>query len=404
MSVRRPPLTDPRAQALVRAASRSRSSGLTRRGLLLGALGTAGAGAVLAACGAPAKGSGAGSGTAGLVRWANWSYYLDTDESGTTHPTLEEFTARTGIRAEYTEAIEDNDTFWDSISGTLEAGKDIGYDIVTLTNYKAAQMIEEGFAEELDRSRIPNAANLVEELSLVDFDLGRTHSLTWQSGFAGLAWAKDQVPRGLHTLSDLWAPELAGRVEVLSEMRDTMGLILLDLGVDPGGSWGDTEFYMALEVLRDKIDTGHVRKVSGASYTDGLVAGDTVAVIGWSGDITALNYENADRFEFALPEAGGTLWSDNLLIPTGSPHKADAEDLINFYYDPEVAAQVAAWVNYITPVQGAQEAMVAIDPELAQDPMIFPDEATLRQAHVFRTLAPDEDARFTAEFAAVIGG
>ncbi|MGN8246706.1 ABC transporter substrate-binding protein [Cellulomonas soli] len=403
MSDRRPPLTDPRARALVQAARSTRAPGVTRRNLLLGALGTAGAGAVLAACGSSQGTPGAPS-TPDLVRWASWPLYLDVDEAGTGHPTLEAFAAQTQIQAEYSEAIEDNYTFWASVSDQLAAGKDIGYDVVTLTNYMAATMIEEGYAQELDLERIPNAANIVEDLTLVDFDLGRTHSLTWQSGFAGLAWAVDQVPQGLHTLSDLWAPELAGRVAVLSEMRDTMGLILLDLGIDPGGIWGDTEFYTALEVLRAKIDSGHIRKVSGASYTDGLVAGDTVAVIGWSGDITALNYENDDRFAFALPEAGGVLWSDNLLIPVGSPHKAAAEDLMNYYYDPQVAAQVAAWVNYVSPVQGAQEAMLDIDPALAEDPMIFPDEHTLRSASVFRTLAPDEDERFSAEFAAVIDG
>ncbi|WP_448629705.1 ABC transporter substrate-binding protein [Cellulomonas soli] len=421
----RPPLTDPRVRALVaaagaartarasraaagaartarasRAAAGARAPGLTRRSVLLGALGTAGA--VLAACGSAGQAA-APSATSELVRWASWPLYLDVDAAGTGHPTLEAFAAQTGIQAEYSEAIEDNYTFWADVSDELATGRDIGYDVVTLTDYMAAAMIEKGYAQELDRTRIPHASNIVEDLTLVDFDLGRTHSLTWQSGFAGLAWAVDQVPRGLHTLADLWAPELAGRVEVLSEMRDTMGLILLDLGVDPGGRWGDTEFYTALEVLRSKIDSGHIRKVSGASYTDGLVAGDTVAVIGWSGDITALNHDNADRFAFALPEAGGVLWSDNLLIPVGSPHKAAAEDLMNYYYDPQVAAQVAAWVNYISPVRGAQEAMADIDPALAEDPMLFPDEQTLRSAHVFRTLAPDEDERFSAEFAAVIG-
>ena len=61
--------------------------------------------------------------------------------------------------------------------------------------------------------------------------------------------------------------------------------------------------------------------------------------------------------EFAIPDAGGTLWSDNMMVPIGTPHKKNAETLMNYYYDPAVAAQVAAYVNYICPVQGAQEAM-----------------------------------------------
>ena len=156
-------------------------------------------------------------------------------------------------------------------------------------------------------------------------------------------------------------------------------------------------------MLKEKIDSGHIRQVRGNSYAQDLVSGDAVAVIGWSGDITALNYENDDRFEFAIPEAGGTLWSDNLMIPIGATHKANAETLFDYYYDPEVAAQVAAWVNYITPVQGAQEAMEAIDPDLAANTLIFPDEATLAKVSTFRSLTPDEEARYNGDFLDVIG-
>ena len=165
---------------------------------------------------------------------------------------------------------------------------------------------------------MPNADNILPSLANVDFDAGRAHSLTWQSGFAGLAWDKEKVPNGLHGLSDLWAPELAGRVEVLSEMRDTVGLIMLDQGIDPAGTWGDDHFYGALEVLKEKIASGHIRQVRGNAYTQDLASGDAVAVIGWSGDITSLNYEADGRFEFAIPEAGGTLWSDNMMVPVGS--------------------------------------------------------------------------------------
>ena len=186
-------------------------------------------------------------------------------------------------------------------------------------------------------------------------------------------------------------------------MRDTMGLIMLDQGVDPSGDWSDSDFYTALEVLKEKIDSGHIRQVRGNAYTQDLASGDAIAVIGWSGDITSLNYEADDKFEFAIPEAGGTLWSDNLMVPVGSPHLGNAEDLMNYYYDPEVAAQVAAWVNYITPVQGAQEAMMAIDPELAENPMIFPTDEILSKVSVFRTLSPDEEERYNGEFLTVIG-
>ncbi|GHS89674.1 ABC transporter substrate-binding protein [Actinomycetota bacterium] len=408
---RRPLPQDPRVRALIAQASGRRPlSGLSRR-QFLGALGGVGAAAFLAACGTGGSpSSGASRSAAGdlsadekLVRWANWTLYLDQDESGTKYPTLEAFTTQTGIDVDYTEDIEDNDSFYGKVSGQLANGQDIGYDIVTLTDWMAARLIRLGYTQELDRSRIPNADNILPNLADVDFDPGRTHSLTWQSGFGGIAWAKDKVPAGMTSVSDLWAPELAGRVEVLSEMRDTIGLIMLDQGVDPAGDWGEDEFDAALGVLKDKIGSGHIRQVRGNSYTQDLVSGDAIAVIGWSGDITALNYENDDKFQFAIPEAGGTLWSDNLMIPIGATHKANAEEVMNYYYDPEVAAQVAAWVNYITPVQGAQEAMEAIDPDLVDNQLIFPDADTLARTHVFRTLTPEEETTFNGAFLDAIG-
>jgi spermidine/putrescine transport system substrate-binding protein len=399
-------------RALVAQAARPRaSSGLSRRQFLGAALGALGTGALLAACGTGGGASASPTLTAAadksatdkVVRWANWTLYLDQNKAGTSYPTLDAFIAKTGIKATYAEDIDDNDSFYGKISGQLANGQDIGYDVVTLTDWMAARMIRLGYTQKFDKTLIPNAKNILPNLANVDFDPGRMHSLTWQSGFGGLAWAKDKVPQGLKGLSDLWAPELAGRVEVLSEMRDTVGLIMLDQGVDPAGKWGQGEFDAALAVLKQKITSGHIRQVRGNSYTQDLVSGDAVAVIGWSGDITTLNAANSDRFQFAIPEAGGTLWSDNLMIPVGSPHKANAEKLFDYYYEPEVAAQVAAWVNYITPVQGAQQAMEAIDPTLVDNPLIFPDAATLATTHVFRTLTPDEETTYNKAFLDVIG-
>jgi spermidine/putrescine transport system substrate-binding protein len=409
-SQRRPVPTDPRIRALVAQAvrSRGRSTDLGRRSFLLGAAGTVGAGALLAACGTGAQSQSSNpakdtSDKDKLVRWANWTQYLDQNDDGTEYPTLAAFEEASGIQVTYAEDIEDNDAFYGKVSGQLKNGQDIGYDIVTLTDWMAARMIRLGYTQELDRASIPNADNILPTLADVDFDPGRTHSLTWQSGFAGLAWDKSKVPGGLHSVEDLWKPELAGRVEVLSEMRDTMGLIMLSQGVDPAGDWSDDDFYSSLDILREKIDSGHIRKVLGNSYTQDLASGDAVAVIGWSGDITSLNYESDDRFEFAIPDEGGTLWSDNLMVPIGSPGRSNAEKLMDYYYQPEVAAEVAAWVNYITPVLGAQEAMMDIDPDLAENPMIFPTPEILSKVSVFRTLDPAEETRYNGDFLTVIG-
>lgn len=398
---------DPAIAALVRA-----QRAVSRRSVLAGGAGLAGAGALLAACGTggtPSAGGSSGgpaqdvSDTEKVVNWANWTLYLDVSEDGQTYPTLEAFTEQTGIEATYVEDIEDNDAYFGKIQGQLANGQDIGQDIVTFTDWMAARMIRLGYTQELDKANIPNAENILDSLKDVSFDPGRSHSLTWQSGFGGLAWNTSAVPNGLRTVSDLWAPELAGRVEVLSEMRDTVGLIMLDQGVDVAGEWGDDEFFAALEVLEQQIGSGQIRQVKGNSYAEDLVSGDALAVIGWSGDITVLNFENGDNWQFALPEAGGTLWSDNLMVPIGSPHKTNAETLMNYYYDPAVAAEVAAYVNYICPVKGAKEAMADIDESLVDNPLIFPDDATLARSHVFRALTPEEETRYNEAFQAVIG-
>ncbi|MBU4215629.1 MAG: spermidine/putrescine ABC transporter substrate-binding protein [Actinobacteria bacterium] len=402
----RPATPDPVLRELM---ARAGSAGLSRR-TFLGLLGAAGSAAALAACGtggSTSTSSSAATGTggkAGTIRWANWTLYIDLAKDGTTSPTLQAFEKSSGLKVDYREDVEDNDTFYGKVKGQLANGQDIGYDLVTLTDWMAARWIRQGYTATLDRAAMPNTQNILANLANVDYDPGRTHSLTWQSGFGGIAWAKDQVPAGLGTVSDLWKPELKGRVEVLSEMRDTIGLIMFDQGVDPASaSWGDTEFENALDVLKAQIANGQIRSVKGNSYKEDLVSGDAVAVIGWSGDIQQLNLENDNKFTFAIPEAGGTLWSDNVMVPSTSGQVTDVQKLIDYYYDPEVAATVAAYVNYITPVQGAQAAMEKVDPSLVDNQLIFPSESTLSKVAMFRTLTTDEEEKYNSQFLDAIG-
>jgi spermidine/putrescine transport system substrate-binding protein len=266
-----------------------------------------------------------------------------------------------------------------------------------------ARLIRSGWAQELDASAMPNAKNLRAKLRTVDFDPGRKYSLTWQSGFGVIAWNKEKVPAGLHTVDDLWQPALKGRVEVLSEMRDTIGLIMLGQGVDISGQFTNAQFENAVDALQKQISSGQIRQVKGNSYKEDLISGDALAVIGWSGDIFQINAENGDKWGLALPDAGGTLWSDNLLVPIGSPHKKNAEKLMDYYYDPKVAATVEAYVNYICPVDGAQAEMEKIDKDLASSPWIFPTDEFLNKAKGFRTLTPDEETTYNDAFQKVIG-
>jgi spermidine/putrescine transport system substrate-binding protein len=394
---------DPMIRSLI---AQARNSQLNRRALLAGA----GAGATalaLAACstGGSAKPSAAPDKSASdkTLNWANWAAYIDEDDTGG-YPTLEAFTEQTGIKVNYDVAVDDNNSYYGKVKDQLALGQDIGADTVCLTDWMVARWIRFGYTQEFDLAKIPNSKNLTPSLQDVDFDPGRKMSLPWQGGFAGICWNKEKVPGGLASVADLWDPSLKGRVGVLSEMRDTIGLIMLEQGVDISGDWGDEEFSAAIDELKKQVSDGQVRNIKGNAYLEDLKSEDTLAAICWSGDITVINAEAGDKWEFAIPTDGGTLWNDNFLIPIGSPRKSNAEELINYYYQPEVAAEVAAWVNYITPVVGAKEAAAAIDPELADNQLIFPDDETLSKAHVFRTLTGAEEQKYQAEFQAVLLG
>jgi spermidine/putrescine transport system substrate-binding protein len=385
----------------------ARASQMSRRTMLAGA----GAGASALALAACSTGGGVTkptpaadeSATDKTLNWANWAAYIDEDDSGN-YPTLQAFEEQTGIKVNYEVAVDDNNTYYGKVKDQLALGQDIGADTVCLTDWMIARWIRFGYAQELNHDNIPNLANLAPALREPDFDKGRQFSLPWQGGFAGICWNKEAFPDGLASVEDLWSPELKGRVGVLSEMRDTMGLIMLQNGVDIAGDWGDEEYGAAIDVLTEQVENGQVRNIKGNAYLEDLKSGDTLAAICWSGDITVINAEAGDKWEFAIPEAGGTLWNDNFLVPVGSTRKANAEALMNYYYEPEVAAEVAAWVNYITPVVGAKEAAAAIDPELAENQLIFPDEATLATAHIFRSLSGAEEQKYQAEFQRILLG
>ena len=395
---------DPRFRAIVR-------SQLSRRSVLRGA-GGVGVAAALAACGTGDEGPAAkpeptvkdNSETDKVVRWANWPAYLDYDEETQKYPTLEKFQEQSGIKATYAEDIDDNDSYYGKVQGQLKNGDDIGKDIVTLTDWMAGRLIRQGYVQELDKANIPNAANLNAKLQDVDFDPGRKFSLTWQSGYAGIGYRKDKVGRELKTLEDLWAPDLKGKIVVLSELRDTVGLIMLSQGVDISQDFSEDEFMTGLDELQKQVDSGQIRQVKGNSYLEDLRSGNAVACIGWSGDILLAQFEEEDpNYTFTIPETGGTLWSDNMLVPIASPHKTNAEKLMDFYYDPAVAAEVAAYVNYICPVDGAKAEMEKIDPSLADSPLIFPTEADLAKVKVFRGLSADEETTYSEAFQKVIG-
>jgi spermidine/putrescine transport system substrate-binding protein len=375
----------------LKALAKSRVS---RRSVLAGA-GAVGAGSLLAACGG-------GGGSDADVRWGNWTLYLDYDSDAKVYPTLEDFISETGINVKYLEDYNDNDEFYGKVQGQLKLNEDIGYDLICPTDWMAARYIRLGYAQKLDKANIPNSKNIIDSLASVPYDTGRDYSLTWQGIMGGFTWNKEKIPNGVRTLDDLFAPANKGKIEVLSELRDTVGVIMMAQGVDISKFTAD-QYYNAIDFLEKKISDGFIRQVKGNDYKEDLISGDCVAVIGWSGDAFQLAAENDGKFDFAIPESGGTISADNFIIPSTAQNKDKVEQLINYYYDPVVAAKVAAYVNYITPVKGAQEAMADVDPSLVDNELIFPSAATQSKLQVFRALTPAEETEFTDAFQKAAG-
>lgn len=399
--------------------SRARLAVSRRR--LLQVAGIGGAAAVAAACGArpprtaaaggtseevPAKTQPDQSATDPVVHWSTWVGYIDVDEETGTRPTIEEFQRRTGIQVDYREDVNDNSEFDAKVRPQLEAGQDIGRDIVVLTDWMAAQWIRKGFAQKFDRAWVPNARNLIPRLQAVPFDPERDQSLPWQSGYAGLGYNKDLLKEltgksELRTVGELWDPALKGRVTILSEMRDSVGCVMLEQGNDPE-DFTEDDFNAATAELQEQIDSGQIRQVSGNDYIAAMESGDVVAAIAWSGDIASIVSKDY-AFEFVLPESGGMLWTDNMLVPAMAGRRNNAERLMDYYYDPKVAAQVAAYVQYICPVVGAQHEMEKLDPSLVDNPLIFPTDEDLQKVSVFKTLTSSEQAKYDQAFQTLIG-
>ncbi|WP_089156695.1 polyamine ABC transporter substrate-binding protein [Micromonospora sp. NBS 11-29] len=386
---------------------------LTRRGLLTGTVGSAAllatAGA-LAGCGTKgAQQTEAGctsddlSATEKKLTFSNWPQYMDTDEKERSkRPTLDAFVAASGIQVAYTEDVNDNNEFFGKIRNQLAGCQSTGRDIMVLTDWMAARVIRLGWAQKLDPAKMPNvAANLLPSLRGRSFDTDNRLAIPWQSGLAGLAY-NAKVTREIRTVDELLTrSDLKGKVTVLSEMRDTMGLLLQAGGHDPA-NFTPAQFDDALAKLKKAVDSKQIRRFTGNDYAPDLAKGDIAACIGWSGDVIQLGFED-EKIKFVVPESGVMLWSDNVLVPNKATHKANAEALINHYYDPAVAAKLAAFVNYICPVQGAQAEMEKIDPDLAKNPLIFPDDAMLAKSKVFMALDEQREKEYETKFQQILG-
>ena len=363
---------------------------------------------ILAACGGdgdeeggaePAPPPAAGGELPGTITVSNWPLYIDVDEEAGTHPTLDQFTQATGIAVNYIEDINSNEEFFGKIQGPLSQGQSIDRDVIIPTAWMCARLLSLGWLEKLDKSLIPNAANLEDALASPSWDPNREYSLPWQQYFTGIGYDPEQVGKEITKVTDLFDPALKGKITLLNSMEDTIGLLMLELGSDPT-KVDPAVFDEAIAIVQEQVDSGQVRQFTGNDYAPLLAKGDVVAAVAWSGDLIQLQASNPS-LKFVIPDAGGMTSVDTMVVPIGG-NVAGASTFMNFYYDPAIMAQVAAYVNYVPPVKGVKDAIVEIDPALAENELIFPSAEKLSSLYEFDAEAL-ENTDLQEKWQAVIG-
>ena len=387
--------------------------GLISRRTLLRGVGGAAAAAGLAACGTSGTSKTVSaqeqaakdlSAKEKIVNWSNWPEYIDVDDKTQKRPTLDKFTAQTGIKVNYVEDYNDNDEFFAKVKPQLSSNKDTGRDVWCSTDWMVARLIRLNWVQKLNKTNIPNAKNLEPNLQNVEYDKGRAYSLPWQSGFTGIAYnPKATGGKKIETIEQLFTdPSIKGKVTLLTEMRDTVGLTMLSQGKDPA-NFTDDDFNAAMDRLQKAKDSGQLKGFTGNEYGKGLASGDIAACMAWTGDVVQLKADNP-ALGYVLPPTGHMIWSDNFVIPNQAQHKKNAETLINYYYDPAVMAEVEDYVNYISPVVGSKAVLLKQDSEVANNQLIFPSDATMAKSHVFRGLTATEETKYNKAFQNLVGG
>jgi spermidine/putrescine transport system substrate-binding protein len=332
---------------------------------------------------------------------SNWTGYIDPPNANGS--TMSRFNEATGIDVTYNVDINDNAEFYAKVKNQLGECEPVDRDMMMLTDWMAGRMVGLGWVQPLDPEAVPNLhANLIESLRNRQWDPDLEYHAPWQSGLTGIAYNAAQVDE-VGSFEDLITrSDLKGKITLLTEMPDTMGFMLKVTGADPE-NFDDDDWGVALDRLEEVIANGQVLQFSGNNYLQQLAQGNLYACEAWSGDVIQAQYDNPD-IKFVIPEEGVALWSDNMLIPNKATHHANAEAWIDFFYRPDIAAKLASWVNYICPVQGAREEIEKIDPSLAENPLIFPDEAMLANTFAFMTLDDRQQQKYEGEWSDVTTG
>jgi spermidine/putrescine transport system substrate-binding protein len=399
MSQRKSDPRDDELHALLRQAINRR--GFIRR-TALGAGGLVLGNSLLAACGGGKEGAAAGGDTAAAaaggggktLRISNWPLYIDKQ-------TVPDFEKATGIKTEYTEDINDNAEFFAKIDEPLKRNQSIDREIIVLTDWMAGRLIKLGYVAPLNDAKFPNKANLVDNVKDVSFDPGRKFSVPWLSGMTGIGYNPKKTGRELTSINDIFDPKFKGQVTMLTEMRDTIGLVMLGQGKDPTKATVADAKAAAAKIKKAR-ESGQIRKFTGNDYAEDLAAGNIAVALAWSGDIQGLAADNPN-LRWIAPKEGAMLYSDNMMIPKTDDRQDLAMAWINYVYDPKHSAQIVAGAPYLSAVKGAGAELAKIAPDLASSSLVNPPDELRARLHVFKALSDAEDTEFNRIFQDAIG-
>jgi len=358
---------------------------------------------LLAACGG-VKGESSGKKASAAVHhpkvpignwtFSNWPLYIDKS-------VLKAFNKKYGGHVQYIEDINDNFEFFGKVRQQLTRSQPIGRDIVVLTDYMAARWIRDGFVTAIDQANVPNMSNLVDNLQNISWDPKRNYSLPWQSGATGIGYDPRLTGRKLHSIKDLFDPKFKGRVSFLSEPYDSAGLVMLMDGIDATKATIG-QINNAIDKIEAAQKAGQIRRFTGNDYTTDLAKGNLWVAMAYSGDLVQLKADNP-HLEFIYPDEGAMLFTDNMLMPAKAAHPYAAETMMNYVYDPHVAAKIADYVNYISPVKGVKEVLLKTDPKVATNPLIFPGPDIVKRLHPYPALSPADEREMEDRMAKVVG-
>lgn len=332
----------------------------------------------------------------GKLNFANWASYIDPS-----HQSLKEFTKATGIAVNYSEVIEDDNSFFAKIDPIIRSGQYTGYDVMVITDgFEFNDLVELQELIPLDHSYLPNfSENVIPSFKRSTFDPGNIYSVPWQSGITGIAWNTKYVKEPITSIEALWDPKYKGKIGMMQDPQELANFGLFKLGIDPDNST-QADWHKAAAVLSAQRSAGFVRQYYDQSYLNALSQGDVWVTMAWSGDIFQQNESTGNNnLQFAVPGEGGNLWTDNLMIPKLAQNPISAMKLMDWYYRPEIAAMVTENVQYISacaPVRsrleqdatrkkGANGQSQATLRSLVNSPLVFPPASELKRAKNYIT-------------------